>query len=240
MLIDVHNHSMPGVDDGSQDSDMTFQMLQMAYEEGIRAVILTPHYKSTMSDETTQKRYAAYRKACLMAEKVSPRLKLYLGEELYYDSKMVQRLREGRALTLNGTQYVLAEFPVYVDYPYIRQAVQDLWAAGYLPVLAHIERYEALKKMDHVEELVELGAYIQVNAESVIGKAGFRTKHYLMKLIKKDLVHFVGTDAHNISSRPPQMKACAAYLKKKAGAEKAQMLCSRNAKKILKGEKIGE
>ena len=97
MLIDVHNHSMPGVDDGSQDSDMTFQMLQMAYEEGIRAVILTPHYKSTMSDETTQKRYAAYRKACLMAEKVSPRLKLYLGEELYYDSKMVQRLREGRA-----------------------------------------------------------------------------------------------------------------------------------------------
>ena len=112
MLIDVHNHSMPGVDDGSQDSDMTFQMLQMAYEEGIRAVILTPHYKSTMSDETTQKRYAAYRKACLMAEKVSPRLKLYLGEELYYDSKMVQRLREGRALTLNGTQYVLAEFPV--------------------------------------------------------------------------------------------------------------------------------
>ena len=70
MLIDVHNHSMPGVDDGSQDSDMTFQMLQMAYEEGIRAVILTPHYKSTMSDETTQKRYAAYRKACLMAEKV--------------------------------------------------------------------------------------------------------------------------------------------------------------------------
>ena len=171
---------------------------------------------------------------------MSPRLKLYLGEELYYDSKMVQRLREGRALTLNGTQYVLAEFPVYVDYPYIRQAVQDLWAAGYLPVLAHIERYEALKKMDRVEELVELGAYIQVNAESVIGKAGFRTKHYLMKLIKKDLVHFVGTDAHNISSRPPQMKACAAYLKKKAGAEKAQMLCSRNAKKILKGEKIGE
>ena len=232
MLIDVHNHSMPGVDDGSQDSDMTFQMLQMAYEEGIRAVILTPHYKSTMSDETTQKRYAAYRKACLMAEKVSPRLKLYLGEELYYDSKMVQRLREGRALTLNGTQYVLAEFPVYVDYPYIRQAVQDLWAAGYLPVLAHIERYEALKKMDHVEELV--------NAESVIGKAGFRTKHYLMKLIRKDLVHFVGTDAHNISSRPPQMKACAAYLKKKAGAEKAQMLCNRNARKILKGEKIGE
>ncbi len=240
MLIDVHNHSMPGVDDGSQDSDMTFQMLQMAYEEGIRAIILTPHYKSAMENETTQKRYAAYRRACLLAEKVSPRLKLYLGEELYYDSKMVQRLREGRALTLNGTQYVLVEFPVYVDYPYIRQAVQNLWAAGYLPVLAHIERYEALKKMDRVEELVELGAYIQVNAESVIGKSGFRTKHYLLRLIKNDLVHLVGTDAHNVSSRPPRMAECAEYLKKKAGPGRAQRLCSRNAKKILKGEKIGE
>lgn len=240
MLIDVHNHSMPGVDDGSQDPDMTFQMLQMAYEEGIRAIILTPHYKSTMDPDTTQKRYRGYRKACMVAEKVSPKMRLYLGEELYYDSRMVQRLREGRALTLNGTQYVLVEFPVYVDYPYIRQAVQSLWSAGYLPVLAHIERYEALKKMDRVEELVELGAYIQVNADSVIGKAGFRTKHYLLKLIKNDLVHLIGTDAHNVSKRPPQMSACAAYLKKKAGPEKAQQLCCGNAKKILKGEKIGE
>ena len=115
MLIDVHNHSMPGVDDGSQDPDMTFQMLQMAYEEGIRAIILTPHYKSTMDPDTTQKRYRGYRKACMVAEKVSPKMRLYLGEELYYDSRMVQRLREGRALTMNGTQYVLVEFPVYVD-----------------------------------------------------------------------------------------------------------------------------
>ena len=240
MLIDVHNHSMPGVDDGSQDSDMTFQMLQMAYEEGIRDIILTPHYKSAMEKETTQKRYAGYRRACLLAGKVSPRLKLYLGEELYYDSKMIQRLREGRALTLNGTQYVLVEFPFYVDYPYIRQAVRDLWAAGYFPVLAHIERYEALKKMERVEELVELGAYIQVNAGSVTGKAGFWTKHYLLKLIRNNLVHLVGTDAHNVSSRPPQMAECAAYLKKKAGSGKALKLCSRNARKILKGEKIGE
>ena len=240
MLIDVHNHSMPGVDDGSQDLDMTFQMLQMAYEEGIRNIILTPHYKSAMEQETTQKRYAAYRRACFLAEKVSPKLKLYLGEELYYDSKMIQRLREGRALTLNGTQYVLVEFPVYVDYPYIRQAVRDLWAAGYLPVLAHIERYEALKKMEHVKELTELGAYMQVNAGSVTGKAGFRTKRYLLELIRNHLVHLVGTDAHNISSRPPQMEKCAAYLKKKAGVGKAKELCSKNARKILKGEKIGE
>lgn len=240
MLSDIHNHSMPGVDDGAKDVEMTRQMLQKAYEEGIREIILTPHYKSGMAEDTTRKRYAAYRKACSIAEEISPHLKLYPGEELYYDSRMIQRLRQGFALSLNGTKYVLVEFPVYVDYPYIRQAVRDLWAAGYFPVLAHIERYETLKKIERVEELVRLGAYIQVNAESVIGKAGFRTKYYLLKLIRNNLVHLIGTDAHNVTARPPEMAACAKYLEKKAGHNACRRLCSINTKKIIKGEKIGE
>lgn len=115
MLIDVHNHSMPGVDDGSPDMDTTFHMFQMAYENDIRAIILTPHYRSSMPDEVTHNRYKAFQKALWVAEKVSPDLKLYLGAELFYDSEMLKKLQSGRAPTLNGTRYILVEFPVYAE-----------------------------------------------------------------------------------------------------------------------------
>ena len=162
MLIDVHNHSMAGVDDGSPDMDTTFHMFQMAYENDIRAIILTPHYRSSMPDEVTHNRYKAFRKALWAAEKVSPDLKLYLGAELFYDSEMLKKLQSGRAPTLNGTRYILVEFPVYAEYSYINHAVRELWGAGYYPILAHIERYEALRKKERVEELIDLGAYMVV------------------------------------------------------------------------------
>lgn len=240
MLIDVHNHSMPGVDDGSPDANTTFRMFQMAYQNGIRAIILTPHYRSSMPDEITHNRYKAFRKALWIAEKVSPELKLYLGAELFYDSGLLEKLKNGRAPTLNGTRYVLVEFPVYAEYSYINHAVRELWGAGYYPILAHIERYEALRKKERVEELIRLGAYIQVNADSVTGKAGLRTKWYLLQLIREDMVHLVGTDAHNMTKRPPQMEECAIYLQKKAGIKKKQQLCRKNARKVIEGEKIGE
>lgn len=83
---------------------------------------------------------------------------------MYYSDGIIEALDQGIALTMNGTKYVLVEFPVYVEFPYIQKAVQRLLYAGYIPIIAHVERYERIRKRTHIEELVDMGAYIQVNA----------------------------------------------------------------------------
>lgn len=238
MVIDVHSHILPGVDDGARDGKSAARMLRIASEEGIDAIVVTPHFVNGTDKEKTlliKKRYAVVRK---WLKERYPDMVLYLGNELYYSDGIIEALDQGIALTMNGTKYVLVEFPVYVEFPYIQKAVQRLLYAGYIPIIAHVERYERIRKRTDIEELVDMGAYIQVNASSIIGKHGFSEKRYIKGLLKKHLVHFVGTDAHNSKDRKPEIMDCINYLVKKFGMEEARRLLEENPDKMLRGEEI--
>ena len=78
------------------------------------------------------------------AHKYYPEIQLYLGSELYYQQGTVSDLKQGKALTMNGTRYVLVEFATSDAYSHIYRAVQDFVYAGYIPILAHVERYKAV------------------------------------------------------------------------------------------------
>lgn len=239
-MIDIHCHILPGVDDGAKDEQESEQMLKIAYAEGIRKIVATPHYYAGIDSGELEKREKAFEKLKVLAKKTASDLEIFPGAEIFYESEILDELRQGKVPTLNHTRYVLVEFPTDIDYSYIFHAVQNLQYTGKRPVIAHIERYDALKSEAHVRSLVETGAWMQVNAASLTGHRSWSTRRYLLKLMRLGLVRVIGTDAHGSNHRPPKMQECAAYLEKKLGRELRDLLCCGNAAKIVKGEYISE
>ncbi|MEE1314894.1 MAG: CpsB/CapC family capsule biosynthesis tyrosine phosphatase [Faecalimonas sp.] len=238
MSFDVHCHILPKVDDGAKDEGSTKRMLEIADAEGIDVIVATPHFQCgerQMPVEELKNRFASVRS---WWEEYGEEKKLYLGNELFYSESLVDALEHGEALTMNGTSYVLVEFPIYVDYMYILKGIQRLRYAGYIPIVAHIERYDCLQNRKRVQELVQAGAYMQVNTSTIMGGHGYFAHRYVMNLFKYRLLHFVGTDAHDSKGRKPEMEKCAAYLEKKIGPTKAHRILVENPEKMLRGEEL--
>ncbi|MDO5785897.1 MAG: hypothetical protein Q4P20_12635 [Eubacteriales bacterium] len=233
MLIDIHTHILPGIDDGAADETIAFQMLKRAYEEGTGILVATPHYHCHMGGSWEEKRQAAYDRVCHMAAEISPDLQILLGAELFYESGLLEDLKSGKYLTLNHTHAILVEFPLDVRYLYIKNAILSLQSIGYSPVLAHVERYSALANVDRVEELADMGVKIQVNADSVTGKNGWRLKKRMMQLMREDLIDLVATDTHDLIRRPPGMQSCEKYLNRKMSSDYCKKVCQDNALKLL-------
>jgi len=232
--IDIHNHIIPSVDDGSQDWEMSGQMLHMAYNEGIRTIIATPHYHIRYSNPSQKTLQQSVRRLNEMAHRIDKTFNVYLGNELYYSDSATTALEFGGVNTMADSNFVLVEFSPDKDYTYIKNALYSLQMGGYRPIVAHVERYTSLQEFDRVLHLVNMGIYLQVNAAGVIGEGGFRANRLVKKLLKNHLVHFIATDAHNISKRPPKMKKCVQYLERKFGEEYASQLIYANALAIIK------
>lgn len=238
-LIDIHSHILPGVDDGAKDMEMTRMMLRAAWSEGIRAIIATPHHRRGYANAPAEKLREAYQAVYLEARKVHPDFRIYLGSEVHFSHSMEEELRNGKALTMAGTGYVLTEFLPNTAYTEIEATLRRLQMSGYRPIIAHAERYDCLVKHPQlVEQLVEFGYYVQINASSVTGEHGRGLKQFTKKLLDEQLVHFLGTDAHNLESRRPAMRKCAAYIEKKYGEDYADDICWNNVIRLLQNQPI--
>ena len=213
-------------------------MLKIAAEEGIDAIVATPHFKYGMDAAQAQQIKKMYTVVRNWWKRKEPNRELYLGSELYYSENLVDALKQGSALTMNDTSYVLVEFPVYAEVSQVERAVRNLRYAGYIPIIAHVERYQHLRDAGRVKNLIEIGAYIQTNVSVIMGKHSWSSKRRTMKFLKQGLIHFIATDAHNSKERRPEMKKCAAYLGKKLGREKTHQLLVENPEKMLRGEEL--
>lgn len=238
MIIDVHCHILPGVDDGAKNPQVTRKMLEIARSEGIDAIIATPHFESGMTPEFLARRAGAMRITEELAAEFDPEIKIYQGNEIFYGESAIEALDRGEAKTINGTDYVLVEFPVYAEFGYIEKAIRNIMYAGYKPVIAHIERYEGMSKKHQVEELSNHGVLMQVNASTLTGAMGFGIKHYVFKLMKAGLIDLIGTDAHGVNRRRPEMREAIRVIDKKFGVAYRRLLCEANPERMLRGEKI--
>ena len=209
-LIDIHTHILYGVDDGAKNISDSMGLLDEEREQGVGKVILTPHYGPKFGHPDVsliRENFEAIREK---AHRYYPEIQLYLGSELYYQENTIADLEQGKALTMNETRYILVEFGVSDSYSYIYRAIQTLAYAGYLPVIAHVERYRAIfGHPDKLDELIRSGAYIQINAESLIGGIFDKQASFCKKIVKEGLVHFLGSDCHDFRTRKPNMKKAA-------------------------------
>lgn len=237
-LYDIHNHILWGVDDGARDKVMSLKMIDMAYEQGIRGIILTPHYNKRIWDISREEIIKKYNELKKDVDNMYPDMRLYVGNELYYSSSMEDY---SDVIRMADSRYILVEFSVETEYKKMCEAVMKLIGNGCIPIIAHAERYECLlKKPELVDELVELGAYIQINAKSIEGDNGRRQKDLSKKLLKRHIVHFVATDAHRDKHRVPQIRGAFLYVKKKYGEEYARKIFVDNPKSIIRNEYIEE
>lgn len=230
-FVDIHTHILPGVDDGSPDYETSVQMLQDAYANGTGTVVLTPHYKrgyTCGSADGIRARFAEFQN--YIAEKLP--VTLYLGTEAMYEMDLPQKLLDGEVLTMADSAFVLVEFRPSVSQDYLFNGIFSLTQCGYVPILAHVERYECLKK-EQIPELIELGARIQVNVGSVMGAFGFRAKHFCRSILKAGYVDYVASDAHDTARRTAQLRQCAQYLEKRFGDEYADYILRNGAAEFL-------
>lgn len=232
---DIHCHIVPSVDDGAQNMEQAKEMIRIAYENGTRKIIATPHYGNRRSKASKGTIVVAFMELREWAKTAYPQMRLYLGEELFYRHDLEESLQSGKALTLAGSRYVLIEFEPDDSYSRIRQGLAAVQMAGYWPILAHVERYHCLmERMEYVEELIRIGVLMQINARSVTGQNGWKSKGHIKKLLKNEWVHFVASDGHDLKHREPSIQKAMDKIERRYGKEYADRLSRKNPESILR------
>lgn len=218
-IADIHTHIMPGVDDGSPDMDTSMAMVDVAYGQGTRRLFLTPHYMCGNNDyepESLRPRFAEIEQEI---KKRYPDLELYLGSEVYYTSGCLADIRTGKIPTMAGSRYVLVEFSPKDTFEKIYQATREITNAGYLMLVAHVERYRCLeKKYDRLERLADMGAYFQTNASALVrgeGHAPSQVSRWNRKMASDGIISFLGSDAHDMRYRSPKVAEVAEWIRHK-------------------------
>lgn len=231
----MHCHIIPEVDDGAADIDEAIKMLKMEYKEGVRTIIATPHFRIGMFETPPEKIIYQFERLKKEAEKNKCGIELFLGCEFHANMDMMKYLRDGRARTMAGSRYVLTEFSSRDDQRYIRERLYSLISCGCRPIIAHVERYSCLRKdISFIEELIDMGAYVQVNAGSITGDLGLGIKMFCKKLLKRQMIHFVGTDAHGIKYRTPEINEAYSYIAKIMGDRYADKIFFTNPQRMIK------
>ncbi len=235
--IDIHSHILPGLDDGAKDEKESLKMFRMAAEDNIRHMIMTPHlhYKRGHAASDKIRDLTITMQEILNDEEIP--IQLYAGNELHYSHELIEMVKEGEALTLADSDYILLEFSYETEKRKIQNAIYQFLTEGYYPVIAHVERYQAFQKDINFGRMVsDMGAYLQINTESLMRTANWRTRHYVNSMLKDGKIHFIATDAHDAKLRQPQFGKVPDRIRKKYGELKIENILYKNPKLILENK----
>ena len=236
-MIDFHAHILPNIDDGSASMEESINLIKEAEQAGFTGIISTSHYLQNYyeCDEKERRRILAeLANQVKVADAEAEMPKLYLGSEIYISTDIVELLKEEKASTINGTNYVLFELPMNSKPLFVKEVVYKLIENGYNPIIAHPERYSYVKEnIEFVRELKNMGALFQSNYGSVIGMYGGSAKKTLKKLLKEELISFLGSDVHAVGQIYPKIPKILRKLEKWISPEKLQELTTLNAEEIL-------
>lgn len=232
MFADIHSHILFETDDGPKTKEEMFALVDATYAEGTRSICLTPHYHPGYYGNNDRKADSAYEILREYCSQRYPDLILAQGNELHYEKNCLSWLNEGKCKTLNNTRYVLVDFNDKTTKDEIIFALSTLLGKGYLPILAHAERYSALK-CSTIRKLKQKGVLIQTNAQSPFGLFGLAVAMRAKKMLSLELTDFISSDCHSIKGRPPYMHKCYNFIKSKQGAEYADYVCKENATALI-------
>lgn len=207
-MIDFHSHILPGIDDGSRNVKMSLGMIEELSRQGVDTICATSHFY--VSQRTPKHFLERRQEAYELLEPVLPdnAPRILLGAEVLYFPG-ISRLESLPALCLEGTDVLLLEMPFSEWQEYWVREVCDLALSGEFTILlAHIERYYARQPKKVWDQLLDLDVLMQSNADYFLQQDSifrFRNGSKALKLLKEGRIHLLGTDTHNLTSRPPRM-----------------------------------
>ncbi len=236
-FIDIHCHILPGIDDGSPDIEQTIEMLRIAREDGIEAIVASPHADGVYRNS----REGISGKIAYVKSKANG-VALYPGADVHISRDILENARKGELPLINDKNYLLFELPSFVLPPLaeVDRIISGLRLMGIVPIITHPERnLQILDNTSILQRFLGLGALCQVTAGSLTGKFGTRSQKASWKMIKKGHVHAVATDAHDVKKRPPVLSEASTLVEKKFGPAMAERLFIQNPRKIVNGEPVG-
>lgn len=233
-LVETHCHILPGIDDGAPDIETSLKMIKKLQLQGAKAIILTPHYysDSISLNDFLERRDNAYRELVNTLPQDSPKLipaaEVYISQYLFSNENLDR-------IAIGNSGYALIEHPfssTFSQGSYDRLLNLN-YEFGIKPILAHIERYPALmENEDLLDEYIEMGCLVQVNISSFTA-ASRHIRKKLFKYLETGRIHLIGSDCHNLSSRPPEYEKGVNEIIKKCGKETIDILES-NAAMLVK------
>lgn len=201
-ICDLHTHLLPAVDDGAPNLEYALEMLRNAAASDVELLALTPHCNRPLEisknlSQELKPRFLQFQQA---AEDIPVRL--VLGAEAYADKDLPQLLKENQILTINKSRYLLTEFPMDASEAFFLETLQSILALGYVPLIAHPERYAAVC---HTPQMVvpwlDMGCHLQLTGGSILGAYGKTVQRTATHLLQQDLVACVASDAHGLHHR---------------------------------------
>lgn len=235
-MIDIHSHILPMIDDGANSVEMALEMLANAYKDGTDAIILTPHFARVYGfDNPNEKIKELYKDLKYIIRKERIPIEIYLGCEYLYTNKETFYEEIKEITTLNNTNYVLMEFFFDVEGKTILEAIDCLLKEGFIPILAHPERFDCIQEDLQIALTAKRkGAHLQMNKGSILGRYGQTVKEVSIELLNENAYTFVGSDAHHPKYRTPLMGEAYEWIRQYYGRTTAKNLFERNAQEILK------
>ena len=232
-ICDIHTHILPGVDDGAQNLSQALQMLENAAASDVEYLAVTPHCNRVATECCDlQERFALL---CRAATGIP--VKLALGAEVHVTAQLPTLLESGIFPTINGSRYLLTEFPTRWNASDFLPMLKKILSLGYIPVVAHPERYDAvIHNPAAVIPWLEHGCHVQLTGAGIVGKYGNRVRQTAQYLLKNQLVCCVASDAHGSENRNNNLLEVQSYLTLYHSRQCANALLWENPMKIWRDE----
>jgi len=236
-MVDIHHHLLPGLDDGAKSFEMSVAMARLAAADGITHVVCTPHANGTYAfDPAVNAAKTDELRALLAAERIPVTLGRGCDFHLSYDNVRNAQADPAR-YSINGLGYLLVEVPDFGLPPALTETFYELQLAGLTPILTHPERNPTLlAEPERMREWLRGGVMVQVTADSLTGHKGKPAMRMAHDLLEKRWVHFLASDAHNTTSRPPRIRDAHDLVANKYGSSYARSLCVTNPLAVFTGK----
>lgn len=194
---DIHNHLLPGIDDGSPDPETSILLVEGLRELGFESFVCTPHVLGSVHPNTPESISKAKETLTTALAAAGHSIELHASAEYMTDYEFNDIIDAAQLVPMPG-DYVLIEMSYAIESPNLREVIFSLQTKGFRPILAHPERYPYLfSRFSQYEEIVDAGADLQINLLSLQGYYGKPIQKVAEKLIAQNLISWVGTDMHH-------------------------------------------
>ncbi|CAH1206820.1 Tyrosine-protein phosphatase YwqE [Paenibacillus plantiphilus] len=232
-MIDIHCHLLHGLDDGSMNLEDAVAMARSAVHDGVSTILATPHYNRGRYDTDSSVIRERAKELSTELEHLGIPLRVMIGQEIRVHSQLLEDLEAGHLLPLGESSYVLLEFPSSRVPQRFEEMVHELRITGLRPIIAHPERNaEIAADPGRLAALVECGALCQITSHSLTGRFGRSVKSVALDLCRRNLVHFIASDAHNATTRPYELSSAYRAAAEKLGADIVEYY-KRNARAVV-------
>ncbi len=236
-MLDIHCHICYGSDDGAENLETAAEMVGQAYRHGTVGIAATPHcnipgsYANYWGD-------ALHEKVTRLREELKARqipVEIYSGQEIFCTNQTARLLREGELITLNHSRYPLVEFDFFEFSDSVYEKLRMLVAEGYVPVVAHPERYAFVSEEEEaVYKLKNIGCLLQINKGSLEGRFGRNAFFASRRLLELRQADVIASDAHSPYMRTPNMQNTHELICEEYSYDYADLLLEENPRRIIR------